>query len=491
MEQYVKTLESRFLAIPILAIFGLFLNEMEIVRIGTAGLWVTVAFFTVYSLFVWANFKKGLFSWSKNSIFLWVAQFGDILFLSVIIYFLGSYQTIIIIVLYYMLVINSFSPHRYRLLTFLKANVSMVCFGSILALEHLGYLAHQDVGTLFLNPFEQGALLIFGTLSINACAIFKINSESRLRQQAQAIQAVNETLEERVSEQTKELKSANQEIKWQMEELKGAYKKLVQSEKLASLGTMIGGLYHEVFNPLHQISLGNAAFRKYSEYLFEVGENLRKKVSEVDWQESTWREDERTWEEVKERLEKLYQQIGLSTQRINQLVRNVKKFSRTDDAELVEVDLNELTHTVLNILSPAVEEKEAEIRLKIPEKVILRGMPGPLNQVFMNILKNAVDAIDQKGAISLEITLQGDYLVVRIKDNGIGIDPDHLDRVFDPFYTSKGPDKGTGLGLSISHRIIRSHEGEIRINSLKGKGTTVYVNLPQRGPKSMAALSQQ
>jgi signal transduction histidine kinase len=225
--------------------------------------------------------------------------------------------------------------------------------------------------------------------------------------------------------------------------------------------------------------------------LFEVGENLRKKVSEVDWQESTWREDERTWEEVKERLEKLYQQIGLSTQRINQLVRNVKKFSRTDDAELVEVDLNELTHTVLNILSPAVEEKEAEIRLKIPEKVILRGMPGPLNQVFMNILKNAVDAIDQKGAISLEITLQGDYLVVRIKDNGIGIDPDHLDRVFDPFYTSKGPDKGTGLGLSISHRIIRSHEGEIRINSLKGKGTTVYVNLPQRGPKSMAALSQQ
>jgi len=145
--------------------------------------------------------------------------------------------------------------------------------------------------------------------------------------------------------------------------------------------------------------------------------------------------------------------------------------------------------TVLNILSPVVEEKEAEIRVQIPKECFISGMRGPLNQVFMNVIKNALDAIERKGKISFGVENQNGSINIRIKDDGVGIKAEDLDCVFDPFFTSKGPDHGTGLGLSISHRVIRSHHGEIKIQSCYGKGTTVYITLPKKVPKGLSSAS--
>jgi signal transduction histidine kinase len=295
-----------------------------------------------------------------------------------------------------------------------------------------------------------------------------------------------------VMQQKKEIETINEELTIQkdellktLENLKHAQTQLVQSEKMASLGQLVAGIAHEINNPVNFISAGVDSLTTNLEEIRQVLDiyhkittsNVAEKLKEI--------------EDLKEKVEyrvaireinKLIESIKNGTNRTTEIVRGLRTFSRLDEDILKMADIHEGLDSTLILLHNKYKNR-IEIIENYADLPLIECYPGQLNQVFMNLLSNAVDAIEDKGKIFITTSVLDEFVQISIKDTGQGIPENIMEKIFDPFYTTKGVGKGTGLGLSISQSIIEKHNGSIKVKSEKGKGTEFIISLPVKQDK--------
>jgi signal transduction histidine kinase/PAS domain-containing protein len=226
-------------------------------------------------------------------------------------------------------------------------------------------------------------------------------------------------------------------------------RRLVQSDKLTSIGVLAAGVAHEVNTPLAVIS-------SYSQMLAKQLADDERKSGILD-------------------------KIAKQTFRASEIVNSLLNFSRTSSTTYTSTDLNKVIEETLVLIGPQLEKTRVQVRRELdPLLPPIRGNAGKLQQVFLNLMLNARDAMSGGGELRVCTTFDADAARVRVSDSGHGIPPDKLSRIFDPFYTTKAAGKGTGLGLSISYGIVREHGGIIEVSSRVGEGTTFQMEFPLR-----------
>jgi signal transduction histidine kinase len=246
--------------------------------------------------------------------------------------------------------------------------------------------------------------------------------------------------------------------------LERAQAQLVQSEKMAALGLLVAGIAHEINTPMGAIgSTHDTVFRAIQKIKGEVGEAP-------------------SLTRIFTMLEGTQRLLTDATDRVTTIVRRLRSFARLDEAELKEADLNSGIEDTLALV--AHELKGVRVIKELGVLPPVTCYPGRLNQVFLNVIVNARQAIANDGEIRIVTFQQGDTVSVQISDTGSGIAAADLGRVFDPGFTTKGVGVGTGLGLSICYQIVQEQKGTIGIESEPGKGTTVTITVPVRPPSS-------
>lgn len=243
-----------------------------------------------------------------------------------------------------------------------------------------------------------------------------------------------------------------------LNELKSAQAQLLQSAKLAALGALCAGMAHEINNPLTII-------RGYVEHL----ELSLKKTGAINH----------------EQAKTYFDKINRGIDRVVDIVKNVKNFARSKRDNFSSLDVQSLINSSLELLAQQLYLKQIEVKKNFPEQATyVYGDPSQLEQVFINILTNAKDAVEaasqeKRGTIDLIVNSTDENVSISVEDNGIGVEDHLIARVFDPFFTTKDVGSGTGLGLSISHRIIKDHGGSIDFSSKINVGTRVTLRFPK------------
>jgi two-component system, NtrC family, sensor kinase len=175
----------------------------------------------------------------------------------------------------------------------------------------------------------------------------------------------------------------------------------------------------------------------------------------------------------------LLEKIETQTDRVGRIIKNLLAFARNpSDTEFHRVDLKESLGEILSLIDYKLKNMNIRLELALDDVPPVQAQGERLQQVFINIILNALDAMPQGGALKIALSRADGWVVVRVSDTGTGIKPEHLAHIFDPFFTTKGIGKGTGLGLSISYAIVKEHEGEIRVESEVDRGTTFTISLP-------------
>lgn len=316
-----------------------------------------------------------------------------------------------------------------------------------------------------------------------------LNRNIQLKKSSEAMLAMNNKLK-KAHVNLKVLLKKEQAIKEQLEktnlDLKNTQVHLVQAEKMSSLGLLTAGIAHEINNPINFVSSGVQSLTKNFGEIEGFIANYQKVLSldsleEIKKYAAVMEEDEDLLNELSDSSKELLDDVRYGIVRITEIVNGLRSFSRHDEAEVKETDINESFDSALLILKNKYKNK-TEIVKKMDDSLgPIQCFPGQLNQVFVNLINNAIDAIDENGEIKIEtINLNDESIEIRISDTGTGMPEDIKDKIFDPFFTTKEIGKGTGLGLSISHGIIEKHRGKIRVESKMGVGTTFIINLPKK-----------
>lgn len=238
---------------------------------------------------------------------------------------------------------------------------------------------------------------------------------------------------------------------------------LIQSEKMASLGLLVAGLAHEINTPMGAIHSNNDNLARALVKLRKLTEPGSKDLN---------------------RILGILGEIGrnneVATERIMKIVQTLRNFARLDEAERKKVNIHEGLDSTLSLVRHRLKNRIRVVKEygDVPE---IECFPNQLNQVFMNILVNASQAIEDKGAITIKTFTDGGSVKIAISDTGVGIAPENLSKVFDPGFTTKGVGVGTGLGLSICYKIVQDHHGKVEVHSSEN-GSTFTVSLPLKGP---------
>ena len=258
-----------------------------------------------------------------------------------------------------------------------------------------------------------------------------------------------------------QIESANRELETANQELKEAQSQLVQTAKMASLGELVAGVAHEINNPLAFVI----------SHLTTVMEGLAGILQEIEPHLSD--KSHIRLNKLQQRLQDM--QTGL--ERIKDLVIKLRTFSRLDEGEFKQVNIEECIESVLTLLQYRLKDRITVVR-RYGDDNIINCYPGPLNQVIMNVISNAIDAIEGQGVITITTKKTDAVYSITIADTGKGIPDDIRDRVFEPFFTTKPVGQGTGLGLSISFGIVKKHGGKLEIRSGQSSGTEVIITIP-------------
>ncbi|MBD2297491.1 ATP-binding sensor histidine kinase [Nostoc sp. FACHB-190] len=365
---------------------------------------------------------------------------------------------------------------------------SLLCIPIINQGKLLGILYLEN--SLTTGAFTRDRIEVLKLLTTQA-AISLENAilYNNLAQANQNLEEYNHSLEVKVEARTQELNNKNQHLQEALQELQRTQTQLIQSEKMSSLGQMVAGIAHEINNPINFIHGNIAHASEYVKDLLDLvniyqqecshpSDILTAKVAEIDV------------EFLSEDLLKILDSMEVGSSRIRNIVLGLRNFSRLDEAEMKTVDVHEGIDNTLMILQHRLKAKSDALEIevikeyaKIPE---ISCYAGQLNQVFMNILSNAIDAVNdsraniKKPQIHIYTALKdSNTLQVRIADNGCGMTEAVKKKIFDPFFTTKPVGSGTGLGLSISYQVIvDKHKGQLICDSTPGQGTEFVIEIP-------------
>lgn len=269
-------------------------------------------------------------------------------------------------------------------------------------------------------------------------------------------------------------------------ELREMQSQLIHQEKMASLGRIVAGIAHELNNPINFVH-GNLPYLR--DYVGEM-ENLIACFDQLPLEHRQLAEaamKKINYDFLKTDLDNIIADLFEGTDRIRQIIRNLRSFSRLDEAELKEASIEEGIESTLKILGQYFGRDKIPVELDFCGLPPVLCYPGKLNQVWMNLLSNAAQALGQSSAeakVVVRTRREGETFLVSIEDNGPGIKSADQSKIFEPFFTTKAVGQGTGLGLSISHSIVERHGGRIWFESLPGKGTKFIVSLPLKAPPS-------
>jgi two-component system NtrC family sensor kinase len=346
----------------------------------------------------------------------------------------------------------------------------------------------RDVPVIFMTALSDSADKVKG---LNLGAVDYITKPfhqeevlARVRLHLQ-LRKLNQTLERRVNERTADLHHM-------MEDLKQTQMKLIQSEKMSTLGQLVAGVAHEINNPVNFIYGNLGPANDYGQDLLELIAVVCQEYPELSPAVKEKMEDIEL-EFIEEDLPRLLKSMKVGAERIRDIVLSLRNFSRLDEAEMKPVDIHEGIDSTLLILRNRLKARPdfPEIKVikdygKLPE---VECYASQLNQVFMNLLSNAIDALEDTSnsdrnktpTIRIHTQKRENTICIIIGDNGPGIAECDQDRLFDAFFTTKPIGKGTGLGLAISYQIIvEKHGGTIRCESVKDEGTQFSIELPVR-----------
>lgn len=322
------------------------------------------------------------------------------------------------------------------------------------------------------------------------------------------LEEYSRTLEEKVEERTFELSEKNDKLKAQaiklqkaLDELRQAQAQLIQTEKMSSLGQLVAGVAHEINNPVNFIYGNLNHAKEYSEQLLHLIDlyqhsNHSPKPEIQDYIE------EIDFEYLLEDLPKIFSSMQMGATRIREIVLSLRNFSRLDEADMKSVDIHEGIESTLLILQNRLNKNSAPSAIQVIKNYgklpLVECYPGQLNQVFMNVIANAIDALEQRdrhrsqtqmkenSSTILIVTevINSDRIRIRIADNGTGVTEEVRSKVFDPFFTTKPVGSGTGLGLSISYQIVvEKHGGQVQCISAPGQGAEFIIDIPVK-PKN-------
>jgi signal transduction histidine kinase len=266
--------------------------------------------------------------------------------------------------------------------------------------------------------------------------------------------------------------------------LREAQAAAVQNEKLAGLGRLAAGVAHEINNPIAYVANNLAVLRRDMLAALGVLHAYRRGLAG----EAARLEEEMDLGYFQDNLARTCDKSLEGLQRVRDIVKNLRDFARLDEAELKEVDLNAALETALEVLRHEIKKKELRLETHLQPLPPVVCHPGKINQVFLNLLVNAVQACAPEGTLAVRTRPEkGDEAIIEITDDGCGIKPEHLPHLFEPFFTTKPVGQGTGLGLSFSFGVVRDHGGTIEAESVVGRGSTFRVRLPTRPSPPPAA----
>ncbi len=433
-----------------------------------------------------------------------VAIIASILHLNKLSYYILDYNTpavgIFIIAAAIYIITKGFRPALYYAVSWLFFLAGLIIF----SLRNLNVLPSNSFTTYILYS---GSAIETVLLSIALADRINILKRETIVLQARALETSQENerlvkeqnvvLEQKVDQRTHELKESNTQLSVALDNLKDAQTQLVEAEKMASLGQLTAGIAHEINNPINFVKSNINPLRLdvkdlldvLNEYgdLHKINEEstYKKKLSEIEKLKKQIDVDF-----VQKEIDSLIVGIEEGAERTAEIVQGLRTFSRLDEAELKTVDVHE------GILSTLVILKNSTPYYVTIEKQFnahgdIECYPGKLNQVFMNILTNSIQAITAKpeknNPETIIITtkdIENDHMQISIKDSGIGMTEEVKHRIYEPFFTTKEVGEGTGLGMAIVFKIIQKHEGHIDIISEPCKGSEFIITLPHKHPIS-------
>ena len=262
---------------------------------------------------------------------------------------------------------------------------------------------------------------------------------------------------------------------------------LLQSDKMASLGQLAAGVAHEINNPIGFVNSNLGTLKKYTDKIVGVLEELSRFIQKEGREEL-----KNQFDSIKRKskidfiiddINSIIDESMEGTNRVKQIVLDLKNYSRVDSKKLEDYNINQGIESTLNIIRNEIKYN-CEVQKELQDLPLIRCYPQQINQVIMNLLINASQAIKESGIITIKTQPIDKGVKLEISDNGSGIPYDIIDKIFDPFFTTKEIGKGTGLGLNIVYNVIKKHGGKIDVESKVGIGTTFTVQLPANPPSN-------
>lgn len=328
----------------------------------------------------------------------------------------------------------------------------------------------------------------FGKI-IAVAEFFSLDHAPKNKRLLEVIQAASNQLSHflELRETQKQMKENHEQLQQALQKIKEAQGQLIQSEKMASIGVLAAGMAHEINNPLAYILSNMHVLKEYAndlkavtgfcaeltkthqkEKIVQLLSTLRSSLQKIDW------------DYIVEDFPKIIQQSFEGLNRVKEIVKNLKDFAHVDNTEIKLFNVNDCIRSALKMVWHELKYK-CEVVENYGEIPSIACMPQRLNQVFLNLLVNASQAIEGRGTIYLSSRLDKDQIVIEVKDTGKGIEVEHLNEIFDPFFTTKPVGTGTGLGLFLVHDIISAHGGKVSAASELNKGTAFHIALPVKG----------
>ncbi len=364
----------------------------------------------------------------------------------------------------------------------------------------------KDYNIVPYNEFSTKSIIFGSAFEIVLLSLALANRINVLRRekevsQAEALNASRENeriireqnilLEQKVNERTLELQEANEELTVTLSNLRDTQTQLVDAEKMASLGQLTAGIAHEINNPINFVTSNITPLKRDLEDVYELVDAYASVTEDAieKLKEAHELREEIDYDYLKEEISSLVDGISDGATRTSEIVRGLRTFSRLDEDVIKQADIHEGLASTLVLLRSKFNDGikiDQEFDAELPQ---IECYPGKLNQVFMNILNNAIYAVTHKtyndpesALVTIKTKKLENTVTIHLIDNGVGMDEQTKKKIFDPFFTTKDVGEGTGLGMAIVYKIIQKHGGSLTVDSELGKGTEFIITLPLRQP---------